>query len=472
MVADHYDPPPHPFAEDPQGFVTEQLQTFIWSKQQEVIDSVWNNQRTAVPACFSSSKSFTAARLACAWMELHPAGTAKVVTTASTFRQVRSILWPEIRIAHAVGKLRGRVNQTEWHLSVAGVENIYGQGLSPRDPVALQGAHAEYVLVIIDEADGVHKDIFDAAEGLITTPEDRIIAIGNPWDPTGPFADACRPGSGWNVIRIAAQDMPAFTGEDVPDRLHRLLLSKQWVADKLKRWGPKDPRYISKVLARFPESVRGTLLHLIWVEEAQKRKLRKKLPIEIGADIAEGVERDETVVAVRRGPVVRIIHASRTTGVAEASGIIARAIKDTGATVAKVDAVGIGAGVVSNLRAMDLPVIGVKSQQRAHDPENFRDAGAEMYGGLMARFEDEDIDIDPEDEELAGQLISVRGSYNQRGQLVLESKDARRRRGLESPDRADAVALALYPVGTAQLTEDAIIPKSSSITGDLMDVGF
>lgn len=476
IAADTLDPPPHPYEDNYEGFIRDELRTHLWSKQQEIISSVVKHQRTAVPACFSSSKSFTAARVAAAWMELHPPGAAKIVTTAATFRQVRSILWPEIRLAHSIGGLRGRVNQTEWHLKVDGIENIYGQGLSARDSVAFHGSHAEYVLVILDEADGVPPDIWDAAEGLITTPEDRLLAIGNPWNPAGPFADACKPNSGFNVVRISAYEAPSFTGEEVPERLHRLLVSKQWVKDKEKRWGKKDPRFISKVLARFPGAVRGTLLHLVWVEEAQTRKIRKTLPIEIGADIAEGVERDETVIVVRRGSWARVIHASRTTGVAEATGVIKRAIDDTGATVAKVDAVGIGAGVVSNLRAMDYPVIGVKNQQRAHDPENYRDAGAEMYGGLMARFEDGDADIDPDDDEMAGQLISVRGTYNQRGQLVLESKDSRRRRGLPSPDRADALALSFYPVSSEELTAASVFDtgkgSGKTLTGDLMDAGF
>jgi hypothetical protein len=44
----------------------------------------------------------------------------------------------------------------------------YGRKPADYDPAAFQGIHARYVLVIIDEADGVPKSIFDAVDALAT----------------------------------------------------------------------------------------------------------------------------------------------------------------------------------------------------------------------------------------------------------------------------------------------------------------
>jgi hypothetical protein len=57
----------------------------------------------------------------------------------------------------------------------------------------------------------------------------------------------------------------------------------------------------------------------------------------------------------------------------------------------------------------------------------------------------------PDSDELQADLISCGYKFNSAGQLVLESKQDMRRRGLPSPDTADAVALCFaepsgYPV--------------------------
>lgn len=455
VAADLLDPPPEPFADDWEGFLEQRLKTHLWTRQRDIIRSVHDHQRTAVPACFSSSKSFSAARIACAWMQLHPPGTAKVITTATVFRQVRTILWPEIRLAHSVGKLRGRVNQTEWHLDVGGSENIYGQGVSSADAAGFHGSHAEYVLVIIDEADGVPREIWDAAEGLITTPEDRLVAIGNPWDPAGPFADACKPGSGFNVIRISAFDAPAFTGEQVPEKLHRLLVSKEWVEDKQHRWGEADPRYISKVLAHFPEDAEGSLVHLIWMEEAQKRVVDPSLPIELGVDVAGPNAGDESVIALRKGNWARTFWSSRSSDTQEIAGMVVKTALDEAATSIKIDYSGIGQGVYDAVRRSignRCNVVPVTFGSAPSDRQHFVYLVDEMAWGLRQRLEDGDIDIDEADDDLAQQLISRRFSINLKGQTRLEEKKAMKARGLPSPDRFDALLLAFWSVAPAAIS--------------------
>lgn len=75
------------------------------------------------------------------------------------------------------------------------------------------------MLVIIDEAGGVPKSIFDAVDALATNIDARVVAVGNPDDPASHFATICKPGSGWHVETISAFDTPAYTGEKVPEEL-------------------------------------------------------------------------------------------------------------------------------------------------------------------------------------------------------------------------------------------------------------
>jgi len=89
-------------------------------------------------------------------------------------------------------------------------------------------------------------------------------------------------------------------------------------------------------------------------------------------------------------------------------------------------------------------VEGINVGTCASDPEHFFNLRSELYDNLRARFEEQLITI-PNDEELIGQLASIRVEYTSRGQLKVEPKETMRRRSLPSPDKADALLLAFAP---------------------------
>ena len=78
----------------------------------------------------------------------------------------------------------------------------------------------------------------------------------------------------------------------------------------------------------------------------------------------------------------------------------------------------------------------------ARDPIRYLNARAEWYWGLRQTFQDGHIAIDPTDDELASQLSAIRYEYTPRGQIKIESKDDMAKRGMPSPDRADALMMA------------------------------
>lgn len=453
LVADHVDRPPSQYAGDPVGFVRRQLHEYMWSKQQEILESVWSHQRTAVPACFGAGKSWIAARAAASWIETHPS-EAIVVTTATTFRQVKVVLWREIRRAHLKGGLSGRVNQTEWYVGDGEREEIVAFGSKPQDndATAFQGLHERYVLVILDEADGVSQELYDAALGLVVNPDSRILAIGNPWNPMGPFAKACAPGSGWNTIRISAFDTPNFTGEDVIEEAAVRLISPQWVEDRKRDWGEEDPRYVSKVLAEFPEDVEGALIPFTDIAAAQQRVLPKTRPHELGVDVA-WLGDDSTVIMRRWGGHVRVAKVVRHQDTQAVAGHVwLEFFTDRDTTAIKVDV--SPPGVFDALRAADVPVnvIGLNFGWAATDPETFINARAEWYWELRKLFRLGQIDIDPQDDELAAELASLRLlPPDSRGRVRLESKADMRKRGMRSPDRADALVLAFNGGGLGKM---------------------
>jgi hypothetical protein len=239
------------YVTEPVRWVDEILDEHLWSKQEEIYRSVVENRYTAVSSCHGVGKSFSVSRLALWWIEGHPPGSAFVVTTAPTGDQVRGVLWREMNRGHVKGGLAGRMGVAQWTIG----SQLVAVGRKPANTnaAAFQGIHDEYVLVIIDEADGVAEAIFDAAADTLATNEAaRVVAIGNPDRASGAFFKACQPGSGWHTIFISAFDSPNFTGEPVPELLTRVLVSAQWVEERRKKWGEDDPRWSSKVLGVAP----------------------------------------------------------------------------------------------------------------------------------------------------------------------------------------------------------------------------
>jgi hypothetical protein len=96
---------------------------------------------------------------------------------------------------------------------------------------------------------------------------------------------------------------------------------------------------------------------------------------------------------------------------------------------------------MDRLAEQGLPVQEMRGGMTARDSERFANRRAEWFWGLRTRFEDADIDI-PDDDELLAQLTSIKWRLNSRGQIIIESKDDMKSRGLPSPDKADTAAYA------------------------------
>jgi hypothetical protein len=305
----------------------------------------------------------------------------------------------------------------------------FGRKPADHDQSAFQGIHALNPLILVDEACGVPKSIFDAVDALATNSNARVLAIGNPDDPSSHFAHICKPGSGWHVITVSAFDTPAYTGEKVPDELLPLLVSPEWVEERKVRWGITSPIYQSKVLGEFPDISDDSLILPKWIEAAQKRTVeRTRRPI-IAADIARFGE-DETVIMRREGGWIRTYRAHHKDDTMTTAGHIAKAMRDIDAEAGKndwvravVDVPGVGGGVVDRLAELELPVTPYNGGESPIDKERFVNARAEDYWTLRERFEQGEIDIDPDDDKLAAQLGSIKWGIDSRGRIKIESKD-------------------------------------------------
>lgn len=479
------------FREDPVGFVERGLGEVLWSKQREILEAVRDEKRVAVPACHAPGKTHLAARAIAWWIACHPPGTAQVVTTATTFRQVRNLLWVQVRRLHSRHRLPGETSQVEWKIG----SDIVGYGFSAPawDETAVQGVHAPHLLVVVDEAGGISNKLGQSLEALMTGGHTRLLVIGNPavdiedsW-----FERACESPL-YRVIPISAFDTPNFTGEEtdvcgscpVEVAEHRVashLVDREWVDDVFHEFGQDSPFAVARVLAKFPKAAPNKVIPLSWVESSTENDHpvagdELRLGVDVAADGG-----DELVIARADGFRVKVIHTS--SGQANASavdvaGMILEKILETELialgrshkhrVIVKIDAIGVGWGVAGLLqqwgkegrhRSQIVPV----NVSRSASSTKFKNQRAELWWNgrqlLMPDPENENaqqvrLDVD---RRAMAQLSSPMYSADSAGRIVIESKREIKRRSGVSPDRAEAILLALYqPPG--QFVGEAITP--------------
>ncbi len=430
-----------------------------WGVQAEILQSVARNRRTAVKACHSSGKTFCAADAVLWWITANPDGIA--VTTAPTWTQVEKLLWGEIRKSVSVSRIPYPAPlKTQLDLG----PNRYAIGLSTNEGVRFQGFHGK-ILIVIDEAPGVRPEIYEAIEGIRAGGDVRILALGNPTIASGPFYDAFTANrEGWSLFTISAFNTPNLAGLDLEallalseDELDRnvrpYLTTRRWVKEKHREWGPGHPLWESRVLGNFPKQSQDALISLTWLEDAQRRELRTdqdQLPFTAGIDVA-GPGEDETVLVIRQGRnVVEMIAFPQQDPRGE---LVAALLPYQGRLeLVNVDSAGIGWYLAQHL-AEFFPVQPVNVGTAPSDSERYVNLKAEVYWGLRMRFEAGDV-AGIQDEKTIAQLSSLRYQHNARGQVVIESKEEARKRGVKSPDRAEAVMLAFAQI---QREEEGIL---------------
>jgi hypothetical protein len=177
------------YADDIVGFAHDVLKVKVLTEEQiEICRSVQNQTVTNVRAANGVGKSFLAAILTTYWVFCVG---GKCVTTAPNAEQVDQILWSEIRGMYDANKsvLGGKRTQISIYLTEKA--QAFGFATKDYDANAFQGKHGEKLLLILDEACGITREIDDAAISCITGAENRLLRIGNPISDNNPFADAC-----------------------------------------------------------------------------------------------------------------------------------------------------------------------------------------------------------------------------------------------------------------------------------------
>ncbi|MHB1955047.1 MAG: hypothetical protein ACYCOU_15020 [Sulfobacillus sp.] len=386
-----------------------------------------------------------------------------VITTAPTGRQVRELLWRDIKklVRRAKQRLPGRL--LTQMLEIA--PDWWAMGFSSNNPTAVQGLHeAENVFFVEDEAAGMDPDVIESFEGITASPNSRHLKIGNPADNKGPFYDAVEHGQGrWHVIHIDAEQTPnVLAGKVVVPGL----VTREWVEDKRLKWGESHPQWITKVKGRFAKTAGEKVIPPRWAELAQDRwlelnpqwrdlgKLAHMGRKVFGVDI--GRTHDDSVICMGVGSCFRctdVYHIEDTVGNAEY--IAARALEE-GVEAINIDGTGLGIGVYDNLRRIqengklgEITINVIVFSRSAEEPDLYERLLDEMQWNARKRFDpagQSPIAIDPDDQELKEEL-SLRGwTLTTRGKIKVQTKKEVVAQFGKSPDKADALVAAVMAV--------------------------
>lgn len=439
----------HPPVCSPVEFAENRLGEKPWARQIEIMTAVAEHPRVTVRSGHGVGKTRCAAALAVWFLAEHR--PSLVVTTAPTFRQVRDVLWPEIRRlwsrlapieAEDKSGPKPRTNMTEIRID----EQRRAFGFATNEPQRLQGMHCENILVIVDEAGGVEDRLFESVQGLLTSRNSRLLLIGNPIRMNGFFHDSHRPESGYARIHLSCLDSPNVTAGRcvIPG-----LVTREWVDEQRRQWGEASEAWRTRVLGEFPTAPNDALIPQEWLEAAQRRTPPpvSRARLRLGVDVARQGE-DRTAFVLRDDAAVRHVLSMRIPNLTLSGDHVMDFARRQGLDSRQVfvDTCGMGIGVADWLSRHDFHVNEVNFASAGVTNPMCRNLRAEAYWALRKALEpdaDPPFCIPPDQRELIEECRAMR--YEAPDKLLIVSKDQIAAFLHRSPDLADALALSFAP---------------------------
>jgi hypothetical protein len=371
----------------------------------------------------------------------------KVVVTANTETQLRTKTWPEI------GKWHRLAINAHWFrftaTALASVDPKHEKSWradavtwSENNTEAFAGLHnkRKRIILIFDEASAIADRVWEVAEGALTDEETEIIwiAFGNPTRNTGRFRDCFgRLKHRWLGRQIDSREVEGTNKAQI----------QKWIDD----YGVDSDFVKVRVRGIFPSASFKQFISLEDVDAAYNRELKEEqynfAPKIITVDPAwEGD--DEFVIGMRQGLNFKIMRTiTKNDNDMQMASLIASIEDEERADQVFIDA-GYGTGIVSAGQTMG------RSWQLVWFAEKANDAGclnkrAEMWK-LMRDWLKAGGSIQ-KDPQLHSELIGPETVPRMDGKLQIEAKKDMKARGIQSPNRADALALSFaFPVTKAK----------------------
>lgn len=377
------------------------------------------------------------------------------VATANTKSQLETKTWRELAIWHK--RLRWNADWFKWtatkfaHVDhpetwfVAAIPN------TEHNSEAFAGLHGEHVVVFYDEASAIADRIWEVSEGAMTTDRAMWYVYGNPTQNKGRFRECFgAKAHRWSTDQIDSRDCKMTNKEELA----------RWAED----YGEDSDFFRVRVRGVFPRASDAQFIPNDIVEAAQKRTLEpsayRHYPKMLGVDVARfGTNR--SVIIRRQGPKVWEPKSFIGMDLMEFAGLIAQDAMQFGTRTIFVDGTGVGGGVVDRLTQLDFDVIDVQFGRKAQDRRSYFNFRSELWGRMKEWLEG-DVDI-PRRPALEQDLTGPQYGLNTKLQVQLEHKTDMIRRGVASPDEADAIVVTFAEfAGTARAVQARRVKQLSA----------
>lgn len=390
------------------------------------------------------------------WLILWAVSTfedTKIIVTANTEMQLRTKTWPELARWYRLFIAKHWFVMTATSLYAADVAHertwrVDAIPWSESRTESFAGLHnqGKRICLFFDEASAIPDIIWQTAEGALTDSDTQIIwcCFGNPTRNSGRFRECFgRLRHRWRTYQVDGRTA----------RITNKAQIQQWLED----YSEDSDFFRVRVRGVFPRAGSMQFIPGDLVEAATKREPVATLydPIVLGVDVARFGD-DSTVLVPRRGRDAASEDWVKLRGAdtMKTAGKIAEMHQKFRFDAIFVDGGGVGGGVVDRLRMLKLPVIEVQfggEADRTSDTNEgavaYLNKRAEMWGVMRDWLRGGAI---PDDPEIVADLTGVEYGYAMlkgRDAIQLEKKADMKKRGLGSPDTADALALTFaYPV--------------------------
>jgi len=380
----------------------------------------------------------------CAWCGLHFLlfrDDVKVIITSPSLKQMTDGLIPEIQkwISRLPRWMEVQLDITSERLTrKPNNKNNFISFRTARkeNPEALQGVHAQSVMIIVDEASGVDEVIYEAGQGALSTVGSIAILIGNPTKPSGFFFKTHNELSDlWRTRKVSCMESSR--------------VSEDYIKSQERTYGRDSREYKVRVLGEFPDSGAYAVIPRRYVEAAQGREITPP-----GRGLVWGVDPgrggDPSGFISRDAKAIYEIEEHRLDDSMRLVGVIKVKWDTTPSRLRPVaiyvDVIGLGGPIADRLTELGLPVVPVNVSEVAAVSDRYVRLRDELWYEVRHWFEAMDVTMptkreNPYVEKLTHELCSIESEYMSNGKIQVESKEKLKRRGLPSPNLADGLCL-------------------------------
>ena len=420
------------YRDEPVLFVEQVLGAKPLPWQKDFLNSIARGERRiSVRAGHGVGKS-----TACSWALIWHLLTRfpqKAICTAPTAGQLFDALFSEVK--HWINKLPPSLREAVEVYSDRIVQKqtpessfISARTSSAERPEALAGVHSEHVLLICDEASAIPEAVFESAAGSMSGHSATTILIGNPTRNTGLFFRTHHSlSSDWKTMHVSCLDNP--------------LVAHDFIDQIKATYGEGSNAYRVRVLGDFALRDDDVLISAELVDGAMQRDvvLNTSEPLIYGVDVARFGD-DRTVICKRQGNVVvGFKHWSGEDLMGTVGRIVHEASLDKPEEIC-VDSIGLGGGVADRLRELGHNVRDVNVSESAALNQQAARLRDELWMAAKDWLDTRAVKL-PKDDDLRAELTGPTYNFTSNGKIKVEGKADMKRRGMRSPDLADALCL-------------------------------